>query len=310
MSHVVVTGAAGFIGSHLCEELLARGEDVVGIDCLTDSYDPAQKRANVERARGAGLRFVEADLADAPLEPLLACARVVYHLAGQPGVRMSFGEHFALYARRNIVATQRVLETMALVGVPRLVFASSSSVYGGTNGKPTDEDTKRAAVSPSGLTKSACEDIIDLYRRTAGISATALRYFTVYGPRQRPEMAFATFVRSILEGQPLPLFGDGKQTRDFTYVGDAVAATIAAGERGDRAAYNVSGGGSATILESIALIERLTGLRARVDRLPEARGDTPHTRADLEAARTDLDYRPTVSLEAGLERQIAAAASS
>ena len=306
MTRVVVTGAAGFIGSHLCEELLARGEDVTGIDCLTDYYDPERKRANLARAGGAGLSFVAADLAEAPLEPLLEGARVVYHLAGQPGVRTSFGDDFALYASRNIVATQRLLEAMTRVGVPRLVFASSSSVYGGTNA-PATEDTKRAPVSPYGLTKSACEDLIEVYRRTTGLSATALRYFTVYGPAQRPEMAFASFIESILSERPLTLYGDGTQTRDFTYVGDAVAATLAAAERGSRPVYNVSGGGRATILEVIGLIERLTGRRAVIHRHPGARGDPPHTQADLGAAQSDLDYRPTTSLEVGLERQIAAA---
>ncbi len=307
MSRVVVTGAAGFIGSHLCEALLARGEDVVGIDCFTDYYDPARKQANLVSAREAGLRFVAADLALAALDPLLEGAEVVYHLAGQPGVRTSFGDDFAVYAARNLVATQRLLETMTRGGVPRLVFASSASVYGGTDGAPTTEDARRAPVSPYGLTKSAGEDLIDVYRRTAGLSATALRYFTVYGPRQRPEMAFAAFIESILGGRALPLFGDGTQSRDFTYVGDAVAATIAAAERGVRPAYNVSGGGSATILQTIELIDRLTGRPALLDRRPGARGDAPHTRADLTAARTDLDYRPETPLEAGLEYQVAAA---
>jgi nucleoside-diphosphate-sugar epimerase len=169
------------------------------------------------------------------------------------------------------------------------------------------EDAARAPVSPYGLTKAACEDLIDVYRRTTGLSATALRYFTVYGPRQRPEMAFATFIRSILNRKPLPLFGKGRQSRDFTYVADAVAATIAAAEHGLRDVYNVSGGASASVLEVISEIERLTGRRALLDLRPAGRGDPLHTRADLRAAQTDLGYRPRTSLKAGLAQQVAAA---
>ena len=307
MRRALVTGAAGFIGSHLCEALLALDVEVVGVDCFTDYYDPALKRANLVCAREAGLRFVEADISQASLEPLLEGATVVFHLAAQPGVRSSFGRDFRLYATRNIVATQRLLEAMAAVGVARLVFASSSSVYGGTTGLTTKEDTSRSPLSPYGLTKAACEDLIDVYRRTTGLSATALRYFTVYGPRQRPEMAFATFISSILEGRPLPVFGNGRQSRDFTYVDDAVAATIAAAKHGAREAYNVSGGSSATVLEVIAVIERLTGRRAMLDPRPSGRGDPTHTRADLRAAQADLGYRPATMLEAGLWQQVEAA---
>jgi nucleoside-diphosphate-sugar epimerase len=308
MRRVVVTGAAGFIGSHLCETLLARGDEVVGIDCFTDYYDPAVKRANLLRSRESGLRFVSADLAEAQLEPHLEGAAAVFHLAAQPGVRSSFGGDFKLYASRNLVATQRLLEAMVNAGTGRLVFASSSSVYGGTAGAESTEDATRAPISPYGLTKAACEDLVDVYRRTTGLSATALRYFTVYGPRQRPEMAFAAFITAILRGRSLTVFGDGSQSRDFTYVGDAVAATVAAAEDGVRRAYNVSGGARATVLEAIRLIERLTGRRALLHLQPAGRGDPLQTSADLRAARTDLGYWPTTSLEAGLTEQIAAAA--
>jgi nucleoside-diphosphate-sugar epimerase len=304
----VVTGAAGFIGSHLCEALLAGGDEVVGIDCFTDYYDPAIKRANLVSSRQSGLRFVSADLCEEALEPHLEGAEVVFHLAAQPGVRSSFGCDFRLYASRNIVATQRLLEAMISVGAGRLVFASSSSVYGGTAGVESSEDAARAPISPYGLTKAACEDLVDVYRRTTGLSATALRYFTVYGPRQRPEMAFAAFITAILRGRPLTVFGDGSQSRDFTYVGDAVAATVAAAEDGVREAYNVSGGARATLLEAIRLIEQLTGRRALLDLRRPGRGDPLQTSARLCAARDDLGYSPDTSLEVGLEKQVAVAA--
>ncbi|HET7378751.1 MAG TPA: NAD-dependent epimerase/dehydratase family protein [Gaiellales bacterium] len=305
MNRCLVTGAAGFIGSHLCEALLAAGHPTVGVDCFTDYYDPGRKRANLERARGLGLRFVEADLATCPLEALATDADVVFHLAGQPGVRTSWDGGFKLYAMRNVVATQRLLEACAQGGVRRLVFASSSSVYGGARDAALDESAPRRPISPYGLTKAACEDLIDVYRRGSGLSAVSLRYFTVYGPRQRPEMAFAQFIDRIAAGAPITVYGDGRQTRDFTYVGDAVAATIAAADRGKRPAYNVSGGATATLIDAIREIERAVGRKAHVAFAEAARGDARHTRADLTAAATDLGYQPIMSLAEGVARQVA-----
>jgi len=307
MTRCLVTGAAGFIGSHLCEALLEAGYPTVGIDCFTDYYDPEHKRANARSALGMGLRLVDADLTRDPLEALVAEADVVYHLAGQPGVRPSWGASFELYASRNLLATQRLLEASAATSVQRFVFASSSSVYGHAADRRGAEDEPRRPVSPYGLTKAACEDLIDVYRRQNGLSAVSLRYFTVYGPRQRPEMAFASFIARITAGRPIMVFGDGCQTRDFTYVSDAVAATIAAADRGDRPCYNVSGGANASLLEALAAIERATARRAVVEFAPDARGDARHTRADLTAATRDLGFRPSVPLELGLARQVAAA---
>jgi len=305
VSRCLVTGAAGFIGSHLCEALLAAGHRIVGVDCFTEYYDPARKRANLERARRMGLQFVEADLVSASLEALVADADVVFHLAGQPGVRASWGGEFDLYAIRNVVATQRLLEACAQRCTPRFVFASSSSLYGGATGAAVEETAPRTPVSPYGLTKAACEDLIDVYRRGSQLSAVSLRYFTVYGPRQRPEMAFARFIERISAGLPITIFGDGRQTRDFTYVGDAVAATIAAAELGSRPAYNVSGGATATLLDAIAEIERAVGRTAQVTIAEAARGDARHTRADLTAAANDLGYQPIVSLAEGVGLQVA-----
>jgi nucleoside-diphosphate-sugar epimerase len=310
VTRCLVTGAAGFIGSHLCEALLAAGHQVVGVDALTDYYDPTRKRANLETALAMGLFFTPADLACDPLESLVAEAEVVYHLAGQPGVRPSWGAQFELYANRNLLATQRLLEASSGSPVRRFVFASSSSVYGNHGPVAVDEQSPRRPVSPYGLTKAACEDMIDVYRRQCGLSAVSLRYFTVYGPRQRPEMAFASFITRIVAGLPVTVFGDGAQTRDFTYVADAVAATIAAADRGELPCYNVSGGSHASLREAITQIERATGHRAEIEFAPQARGDARHTRADLAAVCRDLGYRPSVGLETGVTRQVAASLRS
>ena len=307
MSRVLVTGAAGFIGSHLCDALIARGDTVIGIDSFTEYYSPARKRANLAKALAAGLEFRRVDLSCDPLEAVLEGIDVVYHLAGQPGVRSSWGEDFDLYARRNLVATQRLLETTLHTGNVRFVFASSSSVYGNIGVEPARESDRPAPVSPYGLTKAACEELVDVYRRAHGLSAVSLRYFTAYGPRQRPEMAFAAFIRSVLLGRPLRVLGDGRQTRDFTFVSDVVAATIRAAEVGAEPVYNISGGASSTLLEAIEEIERLAGRPALIGFSPPARGDASRTSADLTAARRDLGYQPAVSLRDGLALQIRAA---
>ena len=307
MSRVLVTGAAGFIGSHLCEALLARGDSVLGVDSFIDNYAPARKRANLSDALGAGLEFRRLDLTCDALDPVLRGIEVVYHLAAQPGVRPSWGDEFECYTRRNLVATQRLLEATLRGGAPRFVFASSSSVYGSVPGRPAGESDRVAPVSPYGLTKAACEDLVDLYRRVHGLSAVSLRYFTVFGPRQRPEMAFASFIRAILSGRLLQVLGDGTQTRDFTFVTDAVAATIAAAELGTEPVYNISGGTNSTLLDAIREIERLVERPASIRFSPAARGDAYRTRADLTAARRDLGYRPDVSLREGLALQVRAA---
>jgi UDP-glucuronate 4-epimerase len=307
VSRVLVTGAAGFIGSHLCDALIARGDSVVGVDSFTEYYSPARKRANLADALATGLEFRRVDLTCDPLEHVVEGIDVVYHLAGQPGVRPSWGEDFDRYARRNLVATQRLLEATLRTGKVRFVFASSSSVYGEIGEQPARESDRPAPVSPYGMTKAACEELVDVYRRAHGLSAVSLRYFTAYGPRQRPEMAFAAFIRSVLLGRPLRVLGDGRQVRDFTFVADVVAATIAAAELGTEPAYNISGGASSTLLEAIEEIERLTGRRALIGFSPPARGDASRTSADLTAARRDLGYQPTVSLRAGLARQVRAA---
>jgi UDP-glucuronate 4-epimerase len=307
VSRVLVTGAAGFIGSHLCDALIARGDDVLGVDSFTDYYSPARKRANLSDALATGLELRRIDLTCDRLEPVVEGIDVIYHLAGQPGVRPSWGEGFDLYARRNLVATQRLLEATLHAGAGRFILASSSSVYGNIGERPAQESNPLAPVSPYGLTKAACEELVGVYGRVHGLSAVSLRYFTAYGPRQRPEMAFASFIRAALSRRPLRVLGDGKQTRDFTFVADVVAATIAAAELGKEPAYNISGGTSSTLLEAIAEIERLVERRALISFSPSSRGDAYRTKADLTAARRDLGYTPEVSLREGLALQVRAA---
>jgi UDP-glucuronate 4-epimerase len=294
----VVTGAAGFIGSHLADAVLGAGHDLVAVDAFTDSYDPRLKEENA-----ASFDVVRADLADAPLEGLLAGADGVFHLAGQPGVRASWGRDFELYVRRNVLATQRLLEAAATAGA-RVVFASSSSVYGDAERYPTPEDASPLPISPYGITKLACEHLARAYAKSSGVDVVTLRYFTVYGPRQRPDMAFTKLLLALAGGEPFVLYGDGTQSRGFTYVGDAVEATVLAMERGaPGGVYNVGGGGEATMLEAIAIAERVSGLELDVRFEPAAAGDVRRTAADVSRIRAELGWAPRVSLEDGLTAQ-------
>jgi nucleoside-diphosphate-sugar epimerase len=288
----VVTGSAGFIGSHLHEALEIAGHDVVGIDCFTDYYDAKTKEANA-----AAREVLRLDLAEDELD--FAGFDGVFHLAGQPGVR-SFGDVFPLYLRRNVLATQRVFEAAAAAGA-RVVWASSSSVYGEAESYPTREETEPRPVSPYGITKLACEHLQRAYGRDFGLDALALRYFTVYGPRQRPDMFMTRVVTALAERGSFELYGDGSQSRSFTYVGDAVAATIAAMERGAAGAiYNVGGGEVATVRESIELLERISGRTLDVTYGPRAPGDLEKTSADTSRIRT-LGWEPRTALADGLQ---------
>ena len=224
-----MTGAAGFIGSHLCERLLADGHEVVGIDSFSDYYERERKEQNLSAARAQPNFTLEVvDLVDADLARILDGATVVFHLAGQPGVRPSWGGHFDRYVHDNIVATQRLLESLRESQLQKLVFASSSSVYGDAEMFPTKESALPRPVSPYGMTKLAAEHLTFVYMRNFGIPATSLRYFTVYGPRQRPDMAFCRFMEALVDNEEIEIFGDGEQTREFTYVSDAVDGTVKA----------------------------------------------------------------------------------
>jgi UDP-glucuronate 4-epimerase len=289
----VVTGAAGFIGSHLAESLLADGHDVYAVDCFTDYYDPAEKEAN---ARALGVNRL--DLADEPLE--LNGIDGVFHLAGQPGVR-SFGEAFPLYVRRNVLATQKVFEACAEAGV-RVAFASSSSVYGEAESYPTREEAQPRPLNPYGMTKLACEQLAYAYGRSFGLDAITLRYFTVYGPRQRPDMFFRRVCERLLDGRPFEIYGTGEQSRSFTYVGDVVEATRAALERGERGAtYNVGGGDEASMREAIALLEEVSGRELDVRYVDAVRGDMARTNADISRIRAATGWEPRTSLRDGLQ---------
>jgi UDP-glucuronate 4-epimerase len=289
-----VTGAAGFIGSHLSEALLARGDDVVAIDCFTDYYDPREKEENA-----SGFDVLRLDLAEDDLD--LKGVDGVFHLAGQPGVR-SFGEAFSLYIRRNVLATQRVFQSASEAGV-RVVLASSSSVYGEAERYPTPEDARPEPISPYGITKLACEQLAHAYAAGFDLDAVGLRYFTVYGPRQRPDMFFRRVCDLFVSGGTFEIFGTGEQSRSFTEVSDVVSATIAAMEGAPAGViYNVGGGEEASMLEAIALLEQISGRTLDVRHVDRARGDVARTKADVSRIRDALGWEPSVRLTDGLER--------
>jgi nucleoside-diphosphate-sugar epimerase len=302
---VVVTGAAGFIGSHLSESLLADGHQVTGIDAFVDYYPRAIKERNLEHClRHATFRLVEGALQDIDLAPLLEGAGQVFHLAAQAGVRASWGRDFSLYTDHNVLGTQRLLEGAVAAGVPRVVYASSSSVYGDTPSLPLREDSPCHPVSPYGVTKLAAEHLGHLYLRNLGLPVVSLRYFTVYGPRQRPDMAFHKFLRAARDGTPVRLYGDGGQTRDFTFVADIVSATRAAADSGrPGCVYNVGGGERIAMSEVLQRIEKVTGRRLEIVREEAQKGDMRDTFADTRAAQRDLGFRSTVPLDEGLARE-------
>jgi UDP-glucuronate 4-epimerase len=289
----VVTGAAGFIGSHLTEALLADGHDVVAVDSFTDYYDTALKEENARGFDVSRLDLAEDELAVEGFDG-------VFHLAGQPGVR-SFGTVFDHYLRRNALATQRVFESATRAGV-RVVFASSSSVYGDAERYPTAESAQPSPISPYGITKLACEQLAYAYAKNFGLDSVVLRYFTVYGPRQRPDMAFARIIDALARGDSFELYGDGLQSRSFTFVTDVVAATIAA-MQGPSSLYNVGGGAEATMRDAISTLERVSGRTLDVVEQPAAAGDVRRTAADTQRIERDFGWRATTTLEDGLRAQ-------
>jgi nucleoside-diphosphate-sugar epimerase len=304
-TRVVVTGAAGFIGSHLCDRLLADGHDVVGIDSFSDYYERARKEQNLEAARAhARFTLVEADLVTADLRTAFDGATVVFHLAGQPGVRPSWGGQFDRYVHDNIVATQRLLESLGDAPIKRLVFASSSSVYGDAEMFPTKESALPRPVSPYGMTKLGAEHLSFVYMRNFGLPVTALRYFTVYGPRQRPDMGFYRFMEALVENHEIEIFGDGEQTREFTYVSDAVDGTVkAASADVVGQIINLGGGSRVTVNRVLDTLEDISRLKARRQHLPAAPGDPRHTGASINLARERLGWEPRISLRQGLTKQ-------
>ena len=307
MKTAVVTGCAGFIGSHLSERLVADGVKVIGVDAFTPFYDRADKVSNLAAlADEPHFDLVELDLADAELGPLLAHADVVFHLAAQAGVRTSFGDGFARYARDNLMATQRVLEAAADACCRRVVWASSSSVYGDAETYPCVEATTPTHPrSPYGVTKRACEDLAEVYR-IQGLSVVGLRYFTVYGPRQRPDMAIRRLCEALVAQGTFPLFGDGLQSRDITYVDDVVSATVLAGSVSHpEAVYNVGGGHEVALSEVIAMLEGIAGESIAIEHHEVQLGDVRRTGADTCSAQRSLGWHPQVVLADGLRNELA-----
>jgi len=305
VSTALVTGAAGFIGSHLVDECLARGWQVRAIDSLTPYYDPTIKRGNAEQlALHPGCEYIEGDLIEA-LPGVLEGVDFVFHLAAQAGVRQSWGNEFDIYTHLNITTVQRLFEAAKDLPLQRLLFASSSSVYGDAEALPTPEDSILRPVSPYGATKAAGEHLAHLYWRNYALPVVSVRYFTVYGPRQRPDMAFSRAITAALAGEEFTLYGNGGQTRDFTFVEDAVAGTLAAAERGTPGrAYNLGGGSPVSMCEVIEEIDRLTG-PLRVQRATRQRGDARDTSADISRAQSELGYAPRRQLRDGLRAQVA-----
>ncbi len=308
--HALVTGAAGFIGSHLSERLLSLGHRVTGVDCFTDYYDPAIKRRNVAKSLAdSRFRLLEIDLGTADLGSLPE-VDVVYHQAAQPGVRASWGKEFVAYTGHNVLATQRLLERYRGSKLERFVYASSSSVYGDAERYPTDETLLPRPFSPYGVTKLAAEHLVMLYGRNFGLPVAALRYFTVYGPRQRPDMAFHKFCRALLQGAPIGVYGDGRQSRDFTFIDDAVEANVRAWTRSrPQAVYNVGGGSQVEVLEAIAILEKALGRKANLKFEERPPGDPLRTRADATRLQTDLEFVPKIGIEQGLAAEAEWAAS-
>jgi UDP-glucuronate 4-epimerase len=305
----LVTGAAGFVGSQLARRLADDGHEVVAVDCLRDNYDPAQKQANLVWA-GRGATPIDVRLLDlgvAPVDALVAGAEVVFHLAGQPGVRASWDEGIAAYVHDNIVATERLLAATVRQGGRRFVYSSSSSIYGEADRYPCDEDVLPRPHSPYGVTKLAAEHLCVAYARNHDLPTVALRYFSVYGPRQRPDMAVRRLLEAVRSDTPFPMYGDGSQVRDLTYVDDVVDATVRAGaaEIDPGTVLNVAGGSTPSLADLVAEVEAVTGRTVRIDRRPVQPGDVTRTGGDTSRARALLGWTPGTGLRQGLEAQAA-----
>ncbi|RMF85045.1 MAG: NAD-dependent epimerase/dehydratase family protein [Nitrospinota bacterium] len=302
----LVTGVAGFIGSHLAERLIQEGYEVIGIDCFLDYYPQEIKRQNLTTLLASPrFRFVEDNLLTADLSRLLDGVEVVFHQAAQAGVRASWGTQFAIYTENNILATQRLLEACVQHPLHKFVYASTSSVYGDTPQLPMQEESILKPVSPYGVSKLAGEHLCYLYWKHDGIPTISLRYFTVFGPRQRPDMAFHRFIRALQRDEEIVIYGDGHQTRDFTYVSDVVEANLLAmrsplsGE-----VFNIGGGSRVSLLEALHVLENIMAkpLRLRYDSVQK--GDMRHTYADISRAQKQLGYSPRISLAEGLREEV------
>lgn len=302
---VLVTGAAGFIGSHLCRRLLEEGHNIIGVDNYADFYPRWIKEANIARLRSSKkFKFIGRDLDTLPLKTLLKSVDAIYHLAAQAGVRASWGTHFSVYIKNNVQVTQKLLEAAKDSSLHKFVYASSSSVYGSTSQLPMSESSLPCPLSPYGVTKLAAEQLCFLYFKNYGVPTVALRFFTVYGPGQRPDMAFHKFFRAILEGREIAVYGDGQQTRDFTYVDDIVEANVAALTKGEIGqVYNVGGGHRETLKNLFPLLERISAKTMKIRWLEKQKGDVLHTWASINKARKELGFCPRTDLEDGLRKE-------
>ena len=302
---MVVTGVAGFIGSHLAERLINEGYSVLGIDCFTDYYSREIKEGNIEwLKKQSGFKLAEEDLAEINWDDYLtADTNCIFHQAAQAGVRKSWGSSFDIYTHCNIKATQRLLESLKDKTNIKLIYASTSSVYGNCE-LPMTEDKRLRPVSPYGVTKLAAENLCHLYHENYGVPYISLRYFTVYGPRQRPDMAFHKFIKAILTGEEIAIFGDGEQSRDFTYIDDIVEANLLAYNSNiNGEIFNVGGGSRVSVNEVIKKLESISGRKARVKYIEKQKGDAKHTYADLTKVKRELWYTPKNLLMKGLEKE-------
>jgi nucleoside-diphosphate-sugar epimerase len=302
----LVTGCAGFIGSHLCEALLAKGWGVIGIDCYTDNYSQRIKEKNICRImQDQNFCFYEADLVKAELTPFLDGVDYIFHQAGQPGVRDSWGQKFDSYIDNNILATQRLLEAAKNFEIKKIVNASSSSVYGNARNRPMSETDVPKPFSPYGVTKLAAENLCSLYHQNYGLPVISLRYFTVFGPRQRPDMAISRFIDSMIKGTAITVYGSGTQRRDFTYIDDVITANILAAEIPDSGmVINIGCGRSIELINIIGMLENILGSKALLDFSSDKKGDVSDTLADIRKAYQVLGYRPKYAFEEGLRRQV------
>jgi nucleoside-diphosphate-sugar epimerase len=302
----LVTGCAGFVGSTLSERLLDLGHEVRGVDRFSDYYPRPVKERNLTRLRDERrFSLAEADLSTVDLAPLIEGVDVLFHQAAQAGVRASWGESFRSYTQDNVLSTQRVLEASLKARVRKVVYASSSSVYGDTTDLPMRETSFPRPYSPYGVTKLAAEHLCELYRNNFGLPTASLRYFTVYGPRQRPDMGFNKFIEAWLSGEAIRVYGDGNQTRDFTFIADIVAANVAAMEEGKTGVFYTGGGSRVSLGHMLDTLREVMDLpNARIEHVGQQAGDVTHTWADCTRAHTELGFAPKTKLREGLQAQV------